>query len=156
MFLIIYVDDLKLAGKKTNFKEAWRRITDGGIKLDEPTPVDHFLGCRHIKKEITRKDGSKVTTMEWDFEDSLRNSVARYKDLAKGCGIEVKLKERNTPYRCEAIHQHRAPPCGGPCTVCPWCQTPSPPEQFRQYDSVEVLDAELRKEKRKLLRSWRR
>ena len=81
----------------------------------------------------------------------MRNSVDRYKDLAKGCGVEVKLKERSTPYRCEAIHQHRIPPCAGPCMVCPWCQTPSPPEQFRQCDSIEVLDAERRQEKKKVV-----
>ena len=109
MFLIIYVVDFKLVGKKANFPEAWSRITKGGITLDEPTCVDHFLGCRHIKKELTREDGKKVTTMEWDFEDPLRSSVKRYKDLAKDCGVEVKLKERSTPYRVEQIREHRAP-----------------------------------------------
>ena len=90
MFLIIYVDDFKLAGKKENLPEAWRRIVDGGIVLDEPAGLNHFLGCRHIKSEVVRGDGSVVTTMEYDFESSLHNSVARYKALAKECGVEVK------------------------------------------------------------------
>ena len=51
MFLIIYVDDFKMAGKECNFARAWRGITDGGIKLDEPAPVNHFLGCRHVRSE---------------------------------------------------------------------------------------------------------
>ena len=64
MFLIIYVDDFKMAGKKANFVAAWKRLTDGGLVLDEPTPVSHFLGCRHILREIVRDDGSVGTVME--------------------------------------------------------------------------------------------
>ena len=30
MFLIIYVDDFKMAGKRVNFQEAWKRLIDGG------------------------------------------------------------------------------------------------------------------------------
>ena len=151
MFLLIYVDDFKLAGKKENFPEAWRRITDGGIVLDEPARLNHFLGCRHIKSEVVRADNSVVTTMEYDFESSLRNSVARYKALAKGCGVEVKLRKCATPYRGDPEHEHRIPHAKGPCVACPWCQTPFAPEEFRQYDSVEALDAERQADKKRIM-----
>ena len=72
MFLIIYVDDFKLAGRKENFPAAWRRITDGGIVLDEPTKLNHFLGCRHIKGEVVRTDGSVATIAQ--LGDSLQGS----------------------------------------------------------------------------------
>ena len=121
MFLIIYVDDFTLAGRKENFPEAWRHIVDGGIVLDEPSSLNHFLGCRHINGEVVRGDGSVVITMEYDFESSLHNSVARYKALAKDCGVEVKLQTCATPYRGEPRHEHRVPPASGPCVACPWC-----------------------------------
>ena len=149
-FLIIYVDDFKMAGKKANFPEAWKRLVDGGLVLDDPTPVGHFLGCRHIRQEIVRDDGSKVTTMEYDFESSLRNSVDRYKTLAAECGVEAKLKQRATPYKAEPVHEHRLPTADGPCVACPWCQTPFAPGEFRQYNSVQELDAERRSAKRKI------
>ena len=122
MFLIIYVDDFKLASRKENLPEEWRRIVDGGIVLDEPSNLNHFLGCRHIKGEVVRGDGSVVITMEYDFESSLRNSVARYRVLAKEGGVEVKLRKCATPYRGEPRHEHRVPPVTGPCMACPWWQ----------------------------------
>ena len=39
MFLIIYVDDFKMAGPKGNFVGAWDSITSQGIRLDEPAPL---------------------------------------------------------------------------------------------------------------------
>merc|ERR1712051_907499 len=48
MFMIIYVDDFKMAGPNKHFAEAWKGILATGIKLDEPGDLDHFLGCRHV------------------------------------------------------------------------------------------------------------
>ena len=110
MFLIIYVDDFKLAGKLVNFDEAWRRIIEGGIVLDKPTDVDHFLGCRHVRREIVRADGTRITTMTYDFENSLRNSVDRFVRLAANCGVEVKLKERDTHPSAVNLSMSIAPP----------------------------------------------
>ena len=45
LFLSVYVDDFKLAGKKENLAAGWKIITDAGIKLDQPTKFDHYLGC---------------------------------------------------------------------------------------------------------------
>ena len=96
MFLLIYMDDFKLAGKIKHMQVAWEKIKAAGIVLDDPTPLNHFLACQHIKRKITRADGTVIITMEYDFEDSLRNSVARYVNLAAECGVTVTLKERHT------------------------------------------------------------
>ena len=46
LFLIVYVDDFKLAGPKANLAAGWKLIRER-IKMDEPTKADKFLGCQH-------------------------------------------------------------------------------------------------------------
>ena len=43
LFLSVYVDDFKLAGKKENLSAGWKAITSAGIKLDEASKLDHYL-----------------------------------------------------------------------------------------------------------------
>ena len=60
MFLIIYVDDFKLAGPKHKLKIGWdllKGASEGvpnGIQMDPPEPVGRYLGCKHVvyEKEI--------------------------------------------------------------------------------------------------------
>ena len=53
LFLIIYVDDVKLAGPKDKLAEGWKLIQSPsakcpkGIELDPPTAVGRYLGCEH-------------------------------------------------------------------------------------------------------------
>ena len=82
----------------------------------------------------------------------------RYDKLALECGVQVKLKNRATPYKCEPVHEHRLPTGHGPCVACPWCQTPFAPEELRQYASVHELDAEKRATKKRIrdeLEQWK-
>ena len=95
MFMIIYVDDFKMSGPTAIFVGGWKAITDHGIRLDEPAELGHFLGCRHVRREITREDGTGITVMEYDFECSLRNSLTRYEDIAHECGTKVNI----TPHK---------------------------------------------------------
>jgi hypothetical protein len=44
LFLIVYVDDFKMAGPKDNLAKGWDLIRRG-IKMDDPAPMGHFLGC---------------------------------------------------------------------------------------------------------------
>ena len=122
MFLIIYVDDFKMSGPRRHFVEAWKGIVDAGIRLDEPTDLDHFLGCRHIKRTIQRDDGTVIQAIEYDFECSLRAAVDKYRALARECGVEIRLDPRPTPYRREPVHEHGLPAQEGPCVACPWCK----------------------------------
>ena len=72
MFLIIYVDDFKMAGPKGNFAGAWDSITSQGIRLDDPAPLNHFLGCRHHRREIIRKD---CKLQSWSMTSNLRCEI---------------------------------------------------------------------------------
>ena len=45
VFLSVYVDDFKLAGKTQNLPIAWKRMTDAGLILDPPEPLGRYLGC---------------------------------------------------------------------------------------------------------------
>ena len=46
LFLVVYVDDFKLAGPVSNLAKGWKLIRRD-IKMDDPTPLDKYLGCEH-------------------------------------------------------------------------------------------------------------
>ena len=54
-FLSVYVDDIKLAGKKQNLDPMWK-LLDKEVDLGEPTSfLDHvFLGCTQRQGEISK------------------------------------------------------------------------------------------------------
>ena len=99
MFLVVYVDDFKLAGPERYMSECWRSIRSG-IKTDDPTPVGKYLGCDH--KASTCKDpstGHEYRVMEYDMSDFMRSCVDRYVELA---GInKSSLKKALTPFLAE-------------------------------------------------------
>ena len=47
IFLSVYVDDFKMAGKKENIKPMWKDLMDAGLDLEPPTPLNGgvYLGC---------------------------------------------------------------------------------------------------------------
>ena len=52
LFLVIYVDDFKLAGPKGNLAEGWRLLRtkslvtgEKGLDIEEPAPIGRYLGC---------------------------------------------------------------------------------------------------------------
>ena len=45
-FMLVYVDDFKMAGPKENLAEAWKTVRKD-IRVGEPANVDHFLGVKH-------------------------------------------------------------------------------------------------------------
>ena len=55
LFLSVYVDDIKLAGKKQNIEPMWK-ILNKEVDLGEPTSfVDHEnLGCTQRQCEISK------------------------------------------------------------------------------------------------------
>jgi hypothetical protein len=48
LIMSVYVDDLLLSGPEDAHDELWSRIKEAGIKLDDPEPVERFLGRTHI------------------------------------------------------------------------------------------------------------
>ena len=54
LFLSVYVDDIKLAGKKQNIDPMWK-VLNKEVDLGEPTSfLNHvFLGCNQTQCEIS-------------------------------------------------------------------------------------------------------
>jgi hypothetical protein len=67
LFLIVYVDDFKMSGLAEHMAQGWSLIREG-IKIDDPTPMEHFLGCTHKEGLARAADGSLVRTMEYDMQ----------------------------------------------------------------------------------------
>jgi len=108
LFLVVYVDDFKLAGPKTSFEEAWKLIR-AGVKMGDPEEVGHYLGCRHeITSRIDPVTKKQVRVMEYNCEDFLTDCVNRYKELAK---VSV-LKPVATPFIEESTSNSFPPDSG--------------------------------------------
>ena len=77
LFLSVYVDDIKLAGKKHNIDPMWK-VLNKEVDLEEPTSfLDHvFLGCTQRQCEISKDTVDNYRAM---FES--RISAARTEKL---------------------------------------------------------------------------
>ena len=119
MYLVVYVDDFKLAGPKRNLKQGWELLQKGLI-IEPPTPVGVYLGCGHEVGTIT-VNGKTARTMTYNMEDFLKSCVERYVELA---GTSARIKNVTTPFLTE--DQNTSPqgaPCAkGPHVECPWCK----------------------------------
>ena len=80
LFLSVYVDDIKLVGKKQNVKPMWK-VLNKEVVLGEPTSfLDHvYLACTQRHCEISKDIVDKYRTM---FEsrisaEQLKNYHAR-------------------------------------------------------------------------------
>ena len=119
LFLVIYVDDFKMAGPKDNLPNGWS-LLQKGLVIETPVPIGVYLGCGH--EEGTMKVGDIVArTMTYNMEDFLTSCVDRYLELA---GDGVKLRTVATPFLVEdqGISPQGAPNQSGPFSECPWCK----------------------------------
>ena len=64
LFLSVYVDDIKLAGKKQNLDPMWK-LLNKEVDLGEPTSfLDHvYLGCTQRQCEISKDVVDNYRTM---------------------------------------------------------------------------------------------
>ena len=64
LFLSVYVDDIKLAGKKQNIDPMWT-VLNKEVDLGEPTSfLDHvYLGCTQRRCEISKDSVDNCRTM---------------------------------------------------------------------------------------------
>ena len=46
LFLVVYVEDFKLAGPTSNLPTGWE-ITRQKVRMESPTPLGKYLGCGH-------------------------------------------------------------------------------------------------------------
>ena len=75
LFLSVYVDDVKLAGKKHNIDPMWK-VLDKEVDLGEPTSfLDHvYLGCTQRQCEVSQNIVDSYRTM---FESRSSAGVSR-------------------------------------------------------------------------------
>ena len=123
LLLVIYVDDLKLAGPAQNLTKGWEMLRSK-LRIEPETDLGLYLGCLLSKGTNRLHDGTEVTTMTYNMEGLLKLSVEKYLELV---GKDTKLKQVSTPSLPEETKQHksRAPAPGDPkhAVQCPWCST---------------------------------
>ena len=80
LFLSVYVDDIKLAGKKQNLDPMWKVLNE--VDLGEPTSfLDHvYLGCTQRKCEISKDIVDNYRTM-FESEISAGRGQKNYHSL---------------------------------------------------------------------------
>ena len=120
LLLVVYVDDLKLAGPSQNLKRGWE-LLGSELRLEPPTPLGLCLGCNITKGESELHDKTKVRTVTYDMESYLEMTVKKYTDVT---GVTPdKLRKVATPSLPEETKHHpsRAAATRGPSHRCTWC-----------------------------------
>lgn len=90
--MTVYVDDLLLAGPKENHAEIWKKLRDpklGDIRLEDPSPLERFLGRHHDVVQL----GSGVG-LAYNMEEYCQSTVEVYTKLT---GV-TKFKYASTPF----------------------------------------------------------
>ena len=115
LLLVVYVDDLKMAGPQTNIKKGWDMLRSK-LDLEPETDLGLYLGCQLVRGSTKLKDGTTVSTITYDMENFLEQSVQKYLEIV---GTNTVLKKVPTPSLPEEAKDHPArAPCGtGPVSV---------------------------------------
>ena len=91
LFLSVYVDDIKLAGKKQNIDPMWKILNKEVVLGDTTSFLDLvYLGCtqRHVKeaKILTEKlpysENLRISSWSYDMAGHAKKCVERYFELA--------------------------------------------------------------------------
>ena len=69
------------------------KIIRQSINMDEPAPLNKYLGCTHKVTKETLKDGSVLTKCEYDMCDALAAVVKLYVSITG-----QRLKMADIPY----------------------------------------------------------
>ena len=97
LFLVIYVDDFKLAGPRDKLQLGWDLIK-AGLKIEPPGPLGLYLGCKHEESTKVLPDtGVTVRVMEYNMEEFLRSCVDRSRELT---GVQC-MRKASTPFIAE-------------------------------------------------------
>ena len=128
LFLSVFVDEIKLAGKKQNINPMWK-VSNKEVDLGEPTSfLDHvFLGCTQRQCEISKDivdnyrpmfesrisagtteklpcwENLRISSWSCDMEGHAKKCVERYCELASK--TTQQLYKVSTP--CIDNHQRR-------------------------------------------------
>ena len=79
LFLVVYVDDFKLAGPQANMAAGWQLLR-ASLNLEDPAPVHLYLGCIHEAQEFAVNKTVKARAIIYNMEDYLkkhRNPILR-------------------------------------------------------------------------------
>ena len=101
LFLVVYVDDFKLAGPSANLAAGWALLR-ALLQLEDPAPARLYLGCLHEQREATTSSNATARAIVHSMEDYLRNTVAKYCGLVRGItGKPPALRQVSTPFLLE-------------------------------------------------------
>ena len=129
LLLVVYVDDLKLAGPTRSLKQGWKLLRSQ-LRLEPETPLGLYLGCNVSKSQGVLHDKTKVTTVTYDMELYLEMTVSKYVEVT---GVPVdKLRKVHTPSPVVETKHHkaRAPLMSGVSSHrCTWCGHTMPVDQ---------------------------
>ena len=126
LLLVIYVDDLKLAGPSENLAKGWEMLRTV-LRIEPETDLGLYLGCVLSQGETQLHNGKKVKTITYNMEGLLKLSVEKYLDII---GKDTKLKKVSTPSLPEETKcsPYRAPSDGKRKVECPCCAHSFDPE----------------------------
>ena len=99
LLLVIYVDDLKLAGPSENLAKGWEMLRTV-LRIEPETDLGLYLGCVLSQGETQLHNGKKVKTITYNMEGLLKLSVEKYLDII---GKDTKLKK----YQLQAFQRKR-------------------------------------------------
>ena len=133
LLLVIYVDDLKLAGPSENLAKGWEMLRTV-LRIEPETDLGLYLGCVLSQGETQLHNGKKVKTITYNMEGLLKLSVEKYLDII---GKDTKLKKVSTPSLPEETKSspYRAPSDGKRKVECPWCAHSFDPEMPVLYET---------------------
>jgi len=97
VMLVVYVDDFKMAGLKSNCEAAWDKLRTGeeAITMDDPSDIDAYLGCTHKVETVKASDGVEIKMVQYDMQSFLEQCVASYVSLV---GTDENLVSATTPF----------------------------------------------------------
>ena len=120
LLLVIYVDDLKMAGPTNNLPQGWKMLRQE-LRLEDETPLGLYLGCRISKGEAVLHDKTKVQTVTYDMETYLEMTVKKYCDVTGFDPSKFKTVPSPSPAEETKHHPARAPAQTGKSHRCTWC-----------------------------------
>ena len=96
LLLIVYVDDMKLAGPAEHLEDGWKRVGKYlGLEVpkgDEDPNECTFLGCTTTFSEIATENHGTVKVATQSVEHALRKAIDKYVGAVKeATGLEPSL-----------------------------------------------------------------
>ena len=126
LLLVIYVDDLKMAGPKEQLPIGWAMLRQE-LRLEEETQLGLYLGCHISEGEAVLHDNMRVQTVTYDMETYLDMTVKKYCDVTGFDPTKFKTVPSPSPAEETKNHPARAPVCSNNKSHrCTWCEHTMP------------------------------